>query len=164
MRRHVVAAVGLALAVLGSVGPAGPPAHAELLRLTVADQDFHLLPTDDLRLSIGLPAGLDASEVAGATVIVSSHQAIASRAQVTDAIDGSPTRQIDLVRLTGDQAVLQVDGRWQLQVPTETTTRARAALRLPGPGLYPIRIRLEVRGDPVAEVVTFVQQIGRAHV
>ena len=97
--------------------------------------------------------------VAGATVIVSSHQAIASRAQVTDAIDGSPTRQIDLVRLTGDQAVLQVDGRWQLQVPTETTTRARAALRLPGPGLYPIRIRLEVRGDPVAEVVTFVQRL-----
>jgi len=154
-----------ALAAVAIVGASAMPfliaplVHADLPHLAIVEQDFNLVPDEMLHLTVELPPSLDPADLANATVTVSSHTAIATRLEVDDVLAGELPRQIDRVVVTAEQVLRSTDGRWQVQVPTESTTRLRESLRFPQPGLYPLKVRVDVDGEAVTDVITFVHQL-----
>lgn len=157
MRHRTAIPALLALTALCTITPS--TAHADLPHLLLLGQDFNLEAGSVLHLTLGLPAGLEAGDLVDAVVTVASHEAVSTRAGVTEVLGGGPGRQLDAVQLEDDAAALRIDGTWQLEVPTEIDTRTRAALRFPEAALYPISVRVEVGGEPVAELVSIVHRL-----
>jgi hypothetical protein len=92
-------------------------------------------------------------------VVVTSHEPVPGRVELTDAVAGDLPDDVD--RVTFDAALVPrtADGHLLLSVPVETAGDAPGALLLDEAGIVPVLVELVVDGDTRAEMVLLVERL-----
>ncbi len=154
------AALALPAAPAGARTPAVPPlgTAGEPDDMQLLGQVFDLPVDGELTITLGMPQGVDAAELAAAggsddaaTVTVTSHRALRDRPSLLLALDGDPPREEDSVEATvgdgADEAAAtraDADGTPRTaDVIAATTTAPRATAEITPEGLLLVRIPTE---------------------
>lgn len=111
--------------------------------------------TIDLSVFLQGPSALGSG--APTSILVTAHRPVTSRAAVQDAIDGNLPSTIDSMRFPVEQR--DASGVIDLVIPIEIGTRTRERMQMSAAGLYPLSIGLEVDGNSVDRIITFVERL-----
>ena len=172
MRRAIAALAAAAIGAL-TVGAAHataqPSGRAPAGELTLVSQDtVSTTPGNTVTFTVAVPANVDLAALApDAQVIVTGHEAIErsepggelldTRGRLAAAIAGRlpPVTQetgIPVVNLAQPAA-----GQLAIPVVVDGDGTSGTPLALGGPGIHPVRLRLESAGQDIGDVLTFVQ-------
>ncbi len=127
--------------------------------LALVSQDFNLVADSTFRFIVEFPQDLSISDLPNARVVVTAYRAIASRAAVTDAVDGDLPRSADSVDLPLASMLRMTATSVQGFVPLESVTRTPERLQLAQPGLYPVTLEVRDGNEVLAEMTTFVYRV-----
>ena len=111
--------------------------------------------TIDLSVFLQGPSALGSG--APTSILVTAHRPVTTRAAVQDAIDGNLPSTIDSMRFPVEQR--DASGVIDLVIPIEIGTRTRERMQMSAAGLYPLSIGLEVDGNSVDRIITFVERL-----
>lgn len=164
---HSGAFTGLLTAVLATglatVCPmATAPAHADAAvaqPLTVVSQQFEVAADGIFVVDLGLPATVQLTDLADATVRVTAFARMTTRAAVQAVLDGSLPRQVDSVQIPTAGLPSNASADLEVVVPIETDVRTVAALQLARAGVYPLKVEIISHSVVVATVTTFVLRL-----
>ena len=153
-----------------SAGTAGATGARSVTRasddLAVIDQTFTVAVDGSFDVVLGLPAGVDVTDLDERSVlVVTSHRAIADRFQFQQSTKGDLTRtedafDVDLDPVAADPNVLSIaDGVITVRIPTESLTRTPEALQMSQSGVHPVLLELRLDDRPEGEVTTYVDRL-----
>ena len=111
--------------------------------------------TIDLSVYLQGPSALGTD--APTSILVTAHRPVTTRAAVQSAIDGDLPSTIDSLRFPVEQR--DASGVIDLAIPIEIGTRTRERMQMSAAGLYPLSIAVEVDGNSVDRIITFVERL-----
>jgi hypothetical protein len=109
----------------------------------------------DLSVYLQGPSALGTD--APTSILVTAHRPVTTRAAVQSAIDGDLPSTIDSLRFPVEQR--DASGVIDLAIPIEIGTRTRERMQMSAAGLYPLSIAVEVDGNSVDRIITFVERL-----
>ena len=129
--------------------------------LGLVAETFNVDPAASIDLTLSLPS-TNLLATTDFTVTVTAFRAVTTRGAVADAINGKLPRIADSVDVPSTAVQRPAANELRVLVPVEVATRTPAALQLAKPGLYPLTIEVQVAGDVVADLTTFVHRLPSA--
>lgn len=162
MRRVVATgwAASVAVTILLSASPPGS-VNAEITEgigaLVSQDQYVAGIEGSIIDLSVILQGPSALGTDAPTSILVTAHRPVTTRAAVQSAIDGDLPSTIDSLRFPVEQR--DASGVIDLAIPIEIGTRTRERMQMSAAGLYPLSIAVEVDGNSVDRIITFVERL-----
>lgn len=153
--RVITALAGLTVSL--PIGSARAELPEEIGSLVSQDQYVAGIEGSTIDLSLVLSGSGSVGSQAPTSIIVTAHRPVRNRTGVQDAIAGDLPSTIDSLRFP--ILVRDASDVVDLTVPIEIGTRTPDKLQMSAAGLYPITIGLEVDGNVVDRLVTFVERL-----
>ncbi|MEY4223079.1 MAG: hypothetical protein RIS33_13 [Actinomycetota bacterium] len=153
-------AASVAVTILLSASPPGS-VNAEITEgigaLVSQDQYVAGIEGSIIDLSVYLQGPSALGTDAPTSILVTAHRPVTTRAAVQSAIDGDLPSTIDSLRFPVEQR--DASGVIDLAIPIEIGTRTRERMQMSAAGLYPLSIAVEVDGNSVDRIITFVERL-----
>lgn len=114
------------------------------------------------QISLQLSPAIIGAVTSEANLVLTAHRPVASRADVRSAIEGDLPQIIDAVRFSLGDLLTSSDaatGRVDLFVRTEIGTRTPEALQMSATGTYPLAIDIEMSGERISRLVSFIERL-----
>lgn len=129
--------------------------------LTLIDETFNAPADGNFDITVELPASI-IPPIADFRVVVSVHQEIRERDEVTAVENGDLRDRLDRVTFEPAEVLRPTADRLRLVVPMNSDGRTRDSITLDSEGVYPVHVELEQGGRVTADLITFVHRLPTA--